>query len=476
LALTYVTFESTAECENDDEATIHLHASADVTLSDYELYSVEADASTVFDDAQSDVFELKTTAVAAGNTVTVCATFDKFKKGHLAVLRRLPDNDKGDSVVVDVAHLPRYYPWDRSSARDSYMPVTRADIEINEDDWDNTVTWCVAKDASEYCELTPSTCKLYNDAKTDALVYNGECEIELKGHGSFQTLDRKPAFKLKVKAKDKDNWIYQYKYTFNNKVQDAFKTSQIDAYAIARSLSIPAPRANNANVRLFRGSATNSPAQSYVSVESVNADEFFSANSVDGNTVFEFQNTVPAELKHGPEDNPNFFDLYTAMDGTSSQWSTIERSSAFAMYALEVNVAHWDSVCRKKLPNYMNHIRKNNMYFMRNYSTSMYSFIPWGLDNIMRNRGLTGWYSSEQPLKDASCGYMRRCFNNRACSDAFDAFYADHPTGTFHNEHLWLIFTLGVLGIGYAFTLIILGGRLLARKNLYAPISNELEF
>ena len=141
------------------------------------------------------------------------------------------------------------------------------------------------------------------------------------------------------------------------------------------------------------------------------------------------------------------------------------------MYAFEVNAAHVDGMCRTLETSFSEGY--NNMYFMRNYSTLRYSFIPWGLDQTM-SVPTKALLNALRPLKDATCGYMRRCFNNRACSDAFDDFYASVPAGTFHHNHFWLLATGCVLGIVGAVIGAVIGAVYLARKSIpYSSVPNQ---
>jgi spore coat protein CotH len=94
-------------------------------------------------------------------------------------------------------------------------------------------------------EYAPALLELVDGAETERI----EVGLRLKGEGSFQDLDGKPAFRIKIDKYHPGQRLRGVSaLTLNNMVQDPSYMAERLAYHVFRELGVPAPRANHARV------------------------------------------------------------------------------------------------------------------------------------------------------------------------------------------------------------------------------------
>jgi len=214
--------------------------------------------------------------------------------------------------------------------------------------------------------------------------------VRLKGEASFQEIDDKPAFRLKLDEFASGQRLFGLKrLTLNNDVQDPSSLSQSLGYRLFRAAGMPAPRCNHALLYV-----NDKYYGLYSNVET--EDKAFLArwfSSDDGN-LYEEGGTdlLPGsaaafelETNEGKNDRSDLEALIAALaratpddfSETVGQELDLDRYVSFA--ALEALAGGEDGY---------SYVRgaPNNFRLYRDPETNRFVFLPWGLDRALRPR------------------------------------------------------------------------------------------
>jgi hypothetical protein len=241
--------------------------------------------------------------------------------------------------------------------------------------------------------------KLTTDPRTyvpATLVFDGRAYgpvgLRLKGSGSFETIDRKPSFRINVDEYVADAKFYGLKdLTLNNMHDDPSMMHERLAYWVARNAGIPASRATHAMV-----SVNGQAAALYTNVETVkrkmigrwfkNPDGvLFSATDVD------FTNSDPL---HGGRDDIPFYELQSKVDdrsllnGLARALTMPSPDQAMAAAATYLNVDaflnYWAFTAVTGQLDAMPYSMPGDDYFVYgNPDDKKLYILPWGVDETM---------------------------------------------------------------------------------------------
>jgi len=214
--------------------------------------------------------------------------------------------------------------------------------------------------------------------------------VRLKGEASFQELDGKPAFRLKLDEFVSGQRLFGLKrLTLNNDVQDPSSLSQSLAYRLFRGAGMPAPRCNHALLYV-----NDEYYGLYSNVETEDKAFLLRWFSSDEGNLYEEGGTdlLPGsaaafelETNEGKNDRSDLEALIAALaratpddfSETVGQELDLERYVSFA--ALEALAGGEDGY---------SYVRgtPNNFRLYRDPETSRFVFLPWGLDRALRPR------------------------------------------------------------------------------------------
>ncbi len=242
-----------------------------------------------------------------------------------------------------------------------------------------------------------------DDYVTGTLKYGAETVanigVRIKGEGSFQKLNGKPAFKLKF-----DEFVNNRSFrglrrmTLNNAYEDPSFVAERLAYDLFRAAGLPAPRCNNAIVYVngtFYGV--------YVNVES--EDKAFLRRwfaSDDGNLyeeggedfVPDAENVFNLETNETANDRSDLRALISEFQGATDpatfldQLTHLNTAQFLKFTAAEAAVNQWD------MYGYTLYY-VNNLRIYDDPSTNKFVFLPWGMDMSMK------------PFRDTRKPYIR---------------------------------------------------------------------
>lgn len=255
-------------------------------------------------------------------------------------------------------------------------------------------------------------------AKIDGQTYQlPDIGVRLKGvYGSFRTLDQKAAFLLNFDRYTPDQHLLGLeKLAVNNMVQDCSMQREMLAYTLFRDAGVPAPRTGYAVVRV-----NGEPYGLYTTVEATDNNAFLDhwygssmGNLYEGAYGSDIvTDLVPSfDLDNG--DDVAFADLFewaAALDGMTDPATfptevdaiiDLDRYLAFA--AAEIYLGHWDGYAWTR----------NNYFVYRQPSDMRWVFMPWGLDQILRDH--LGPFGGDGRLE-------QMCANSQPCR----SLLADH--------------------------------------------------
>ncbi|HTV24512.1 MAG TPA: CotH kinase family protein [Polyangiaceae bacterium] len=231
-----------------------------------------------------------------------------------------------------------------------------------------------------------------NDYVSASLTYRDQTitniGLRIKGEGSFQQLDRKPAFKLKF-----DEFVPQQSFfglrrlTLNNAFEDPSFVAERLAYDVFRAAGLPAPRCNNATVYI-----NGTYYGVYVNVEP--EDKTFLrrwfANDA-GNLYEEGQRDfVPGaeqsfnlETNEALDDRSDLTALIAAIDTAGDDTfledigGHLDTEQFLRFTAAEAAVNQWDMYAYTVF-------FVNNLRIYSDPTSGKFSFIPWGMDLSMK--------------------------------------------------------------------------------------------
>jgi hypothetical protein len=209
----------------------------------------------------------------------------------------------------------------------------------------------------------------------------GPVGVHLKGQNSFQPIDEKPSFRIKVDEYIPDQTFHGLKdMTFNNMSTDPSMLHERLAYLVAREAGLPASRSNHAVL-----SVNGQSYGLYAGVETIkkravggwfddNEGPLFEATDVD----FQEQYVPLYELKSGPDDRSLLDGAATALAETAPDQAMLDATAyvdyeGFLQYwAVVTIIGQWDA---------FPYSFPGDDYFTYADPTSQKLWlIPWGMD------------------------------------------------------------------------------------------------
>jgi len=259
--------------------------------------------------------------------------------------------------------------------------------------------------------------------------------VRLKGEGSFQRFDQKPALKVKfdVFVKDQD-FRGLARLTLNNNNDDQSFVAERLAYDVYRAAGVPAPRCNSASVYVngaFYGVYTNLEAE-----DKRFLTRWFTSNKgnlYEKNGRMDFSSAAAADFELETNETANDrTDLHRALmviDAAtnpamflSDLGSVIDTAEFLKFTAVEGAVNQWDSYSFSLW-------WPHNFRLYHDPATSKFVFLPWGHDLSMKPAFFTGRayiemfeliHQSDNPRGPVSAGVLfQRCLASPHCKAAY---------------------------------------------------------
>jgi len=234
--------------------------------------------------------------------------------------------------------------------------------------------------------------------------------LKLKGHGTFRTLDRKAALKIKFGFAVSGQRFQGVKtLTLNNMTQDPSMIAEASSSLVLRAIGVPTARIGYAYVRL--NGAEYGLYADVETVDSVMAKRWFASTR----HVFEGQLGVDVgpgreaelEVDEGPAADLSDVVALAAADagGADGWWERMQPVADMAevvrAFAGEHYIAHWDgySVAGGEL--------QPDNYYLHSDAAGRFSLIVSGVDTTWEDRSPFGVY--------AKGALMRHCAADAAC-------------------------------------------------------------
>jgi len=276
-----------------------------------------------------------------------------------------------------------------------------------------------------------------NTYVTATLKYGNETVsnigLRLKGEGSFQKLDQKPAFKLKFdEFVDKQSFRGLRRMTLNNAFEDPSFVAERLAYEVFRALGLPAPRCNNATLYVngaFYGV--------YVNVEAEDKTFLRRWFEDDGGNLYEEgqKDFVPGaetafnlETNETKNDRTDLRNLIAALQAAKSETfledigSHLDTRQFLKFTAAEAAVNQWDMYAYTVF-------FVNNLRIYHDPKSQKFSFVPWGMDMSMKPFRDSGKPNirlfalarqGDRPNGPVTAGLLfQRCLLSPACKTAY---------------------------------------------------------
>jgi len=256
---------------------------------------------------------------------------------------------------------------------------------------------------------------------TTPIVTSRPVEIKLKGNvlGSFRTLDKKAAFKLKFSKKEP--FLGLRKMTLNNMVEDYSAIHETLAYRVFRAGGVAAPRTGFAYLHL-----NGEDFGLYLNLENldkVNLERWFGPFKEPPQHLYEGEDGTDVtpgvedlspekggyEVDEGKEEHIDDLEalVATVNAGTGSGWSASIASVAdleemTRMWAVEKYIGHWDGYSGEAGP------KKPNNYYLYSDAGGQFQMLPWGTDNT--------WEPFRRPEFEGDAGLLfDDCLADPAC-------------------------------------------------------------
>lgn len=233
----------------------------------------------------------------------------------------------------------------------------------------------------------------------------------LKGYlGSFRTLDRKAAFKIKIDfdtAHKSQRLLGLKKLTLNNMVQDPTMAHEATAYKMFREMNIPAPRVGYARVYL---NGIDYGLHAIVeTVDSAMLKRWFPVTSHLYEGTMPQDLVLPIKLQHdiGAKTSDTLITAVAeASKLTGITWwnrfkTLVDVNEVTRMWATEVYIGHWDGYG----------VGRNNYYVHFDGDGKM-RLLPWGTDMTFENT-----VSLRSPLIKGTL--LKKCFTVTACKTMY---------------------------------------------------------
>ncbi len=239
-----------------------------------------------------------------------------------------------------------------------------------------------------------------------ALLRHGGIEVateaKIKGHRSFRSFDKKPAFKLRFDRKDEDGRFRGMRsLVLNNMVDDPTRLRETLGYALYRAARVPAPRTS-----FVKLSANGESFGLYLAVESI--DENFLAShfadsdaglySADYGCDVYAADVAKMELKRGPESSRTQLAELAAQSEEGSIFgsgSLVNWHSVVSFLAVSTFLGDFDG-----------YWHSHNYYLHNGAAGGTWSLVPWGIDRVFKKH--LELFGSRGRLAEL-------CFANVAC-------------------------------------------------------------
>lgn len=236
-------------------------------------------------------------------------------------------------------------------------------------------------------------------------------QIRLKGRaGSFRTLDRKSAFKVRVNHIEGQRVRGQKKLTLNNSVQDRSLLHEWLTYTIFRGMGVASPRTGSAYVYL-----NDELYGLYHNIESLDdlmLDRWFPTTEsmyegAYGTDLFNDHLNRFEQDEGDPDDRSNLARLIErintvpAADFYDQSQDIVDWAQVLTTMVVEIYIGHWDGYAPTR----------NNYYFHFD-AAGVARLLPWGSDQTF-DRHL-GW-------RDGRGRLLETCRASENCMAAFDA-------------------------------------------------------
>jgi spore coat protein CotH len=253
--------------------------------------------------------------------------------------------------------------------------------------------------------------------------------IRIKGEGSLRKLTEKAAFKIKFdEFVDDQSFHGLRRLTLNNMVEDPSFIAERLAYDLFRAAGLPAPRCNNAVVRV-----NGMDYGVYANVES--EDKTFLRrwfDSDDGNLYEEGQmdfwvgseNTFDLETNETKNDRSDLLALIAAIEASmpasfeTDVGAELDMKHFLHFAAAEAAVNQWDMYAYTV-------INPNNFRVYRDPTIDKFVFLPWGMDMALKPFPDTGTqfipvlelaHAGDRQENGVSAGVLfRLCLESPAC-------------------------------------------------------------
>ena len=262
-------------------------------------------------------------------------------------------------------------------------------------------------DALDALDADPFT-YVRGDLEYAGVVYP-DIGVRLKGSASFNELDEKPAFKLKLdKFVAGQRLLGLESLTLDNMVQDPSFVREWLSYQIFRAAGVNAPRAGFAEVYL-----DGQLLGLYANVESVD-DVFLARNFADPSGPL-YEGDYGDDLRAGSVDDFELDEgddpgrallrsLADAVDGEADTlfWAEdtpLDTFGFLAFSAVEAAIGHWDG-----------YRRSHNYRVYLDPTAGTWSFIPWGVDQALHR---------EVDAFAGSGRVTRKCLGRESCARSY---------------------------------------------------------
>ncbi|MBI4898192.1 MAG: CotH kinase family protein [Actinobacteria bacterium] len=241
--------------------------------------------------------------------------------------------------------------------------------------------------------------------------------MRLKGSGSFRTLDKKAAFKVKMPTGSRIDGLKSF--TLNNMVQDPSMMHEVFAYDVYRAVGLKAVRTGYATVTLngaLYGLYVNieTPDERFLAANFSSTQHFYEAPDwTKGFGTFSSRDVLPGsvanfEIQAGSESSRSDLEALAAISELASDddwWAAFQQK-----FSVEKVLRFW--AAGRYLGDDDNYDAHVNNYFLHSDSAGVFHFLPWGADRSFR---------IAPPLDpDTSNGVVfQRCLSNPACRAAY---------------------------------------------------------
>ncbi len=243
--------------------------------------------------------------------------------------------------------------------------------------------------------------------------------MRLKGSGSFRSLDKKAAFKVKMPSGSRIDGLKSF--TLNNMVQDSSMIHEVLAYDVYRAVGLKAVRTGYATVTLngaLYGLYVNveTPDERFLAANFASTQHFYEAPDwTKGFGTLSSRDVLPDavanfEIQAGSESTRSDLESLAAISELASDddwWTAFQQS-----YAIEKVLRFW--AAGRFLGDPDNYDSYVNNYFLHSDATGVFHFLPWGTDQSFR-------FAPPLDADTSNGAVFQRCLNHPQCRAAYRA-------------------------------------------------------